>query len=313
MPVLASQLTGIAQTSAEAVVAAPVTSAPDRRIVVLDTDIAHDPDDAVMVALAARLVPESDHVVVLTADETGGRRARIARRLLDLMDRPDVTVVPGRDLGGDRFVMDHHLHHTTPQPRYDVVDTITTTCALYPGPVTWIGCGPMSNLADVLVIAPELSERIIVTQMGGWLNPLRYRNPHKSSHNFHTDTHSAGLALRLASRPRLVLSEHTGVPEMLITAESALYRQLAAPNAPAWAQLIVANFDAWFARRPGGSWMHDPLALSAAVGAPFVTFGTRRVRIAHDARLCLDVQGREMKVSSEVDYPAAMAWILDTL
>jgi inosine-uridine nucleoside N-ribohydrolase len=47
--------------------------------------------------------------------------------------------------------------------------------------VTWVGCGPMSNLAAVLTIAPYLSEQIAVTQMGGWLSPERYRDPRRAT------------------------------------------------------------------------------------------------------------------------------------
>ncbi len=142
-------------------------------IVVVDTDIAYDPDDIVTLALAARLVPESDHLIVITADETKGRRARIAKRLLELMDRPNVAVLPGIDLGGHhRFVMDDQLPGTNRVPPFDFVDTINTASVIYPGPVLWVGCGPMTNLKEVLLDLPELSERIQLVQMGGWLDPL---------------------------------------------------------------------------------------------------------------------------------------------
>jgi hypothetical protein len=110
-----------------------------------------------------------------------------------------------------------------------------------------------------------------------------------------------------------VLSEHTGVPELLITTDSLLYRQLSAPGAPAWARLIAANFDAWFTRRPHGSWLHDPLTFSAALAASFVTFRAEQLHIAPDARLYRDLYGRTLYVSSDVDYMAAITWMIDTL
>ncbi len=141
----------------------------------------------------------------------------------------------------------------------------------------------------------------------------RYRDLHKASHSFHADISSAGIALRMATRPRLVLSEHTGVPEMRITPDSPFHRQLAHPDAPAWASLIAANFRAWFARARPSSHMHDPLTLSAALGQPFVTFQSELLHLDHDALLHRDLRGRHIEVSHDVDYSAAMEWMSETL
>ncbi|MBF6340900.1 hypothetical protein IU450_34170 [Nocardia abscessus] len=78
------------------------------------------------------------------------------------------------------------------------------------GPVRWVGCGPMAELAAVLTAAPEYAEQVVVTQMGGWLD--HYRDFERASHNIRTDMSSADLALRKLPRPRLVLSEHTRDP-----------------------------------------------------------------------------------------------------
>ncbi|MBF6325835.1 hypothetical protein [Nocardia cyriacigeorgica] len=63
------------------------------QIVVADTDIGFDADDAVAIAILARA--PIDTLLVATADETGGRRARLLRRLLGLLGRDDVTVFTG--------------------------------------------------------------------------------------------------------------------------------------------------------------------------------------------------------------------------
>lgn len=77
-----------------------------RTPMVLDTDIGGDPDDAIALAAAARVVP--DLSLVLINDETGGDipyggRARFARVLLDELGRGDVTVVSGHSVGGTRY------------------------------------------------------------------------------------------------------------------------------------------------------------------------------------------------------------------
>jgi inosine-uridine nucleoside N-ribohydrolase len=276
---------------------------------VLDTDLGYDPDDLVALAVAARHI---EHLVVVTADETRGRRARLARYVLDLMDRSDVPVITGIDLGGDhRFLLDDQLPAPRPAEPVDLVEAITRVCADTGGPVSWVGQGPMSNLAAILRVVPDLAEQLVVTQMGGWLD--HYRDRSRASHNFHTDPGAAGLALRVCHRPRLVLSEHTNNAAIDITPASLLYRQLAAPHAPAWARLIAANFSAWFAARRPGSWLHDPLTVSAALGEPFARFRIERVRIERDARLRRDPEGRDIEVTSDVDYHGFLAWLIESV
>lgn len=270
-------------------------------LVVLDSDTFYDPDDAVTLAIA-RTVP---NLVVVTADESRGRRARMVRRMLDLMDRPEVPVFAGVDLGGEhRFLLDDHLEGTVPQP--DDLGVLAEICAATDGAIRWVGMGPMCNIARLLSVAPQLTERIVLTQMGGWLD--RYRDKTRASHNFHTDPVSAGLALRVAYQPRLVLSDFTNVSQIEITADWAFLRHLREQGAPEWARLVAANFEAWFTRRPS-SRMHDPLTFAAALGLPFITFKTETVRIEQDARLFRDPAGRQISVPETVDYDSFLEWM----
>ncbi|WP_330251433.1 nucleoside hydrolase [Nocardia sp. NBC_00565] len=292
-------------------------TSPLNGLVILDTDIAYDPDDFVALAIAARTLPD---LAVITADETRGRRAQLARRALDSMGRHDVAVIAGIDLGGEhRFLMDGYLDQPPSQPDDTpghaddltnavdgLVDAVTRLCTTTTGPIFWIGMGPMTNLAVVLSSVPDLAERMVVTQMGGWLDC--YRDKTRASHNFHTDPVSAGLALRLIRMPRLVLSDFTNSSTIEVTNDSAMLRRLRSSTAPEWARLLAANFDAWFLRR-SGSWMHDPLTLSAALGLPFVTFRPERIRIERDARIYRDPDGRAMQVTCNVDYARFLEWM----
>ncbi|MFX0574639.1 hypothetical protein [Nocardia nepalensis] len=96
-------------------------------LIILDTDIGYDPDDFVTLIIAAQSVA---NLAVVTADETRGRRAELARHVLDLMDRSDVAVIPGIDIGGEhRFVMDEFIDRPTePTPP----PTPTTRCSTPP-------------------------------------------------------------------------------------------------------------------------------------------------------------------------------------
>jgi inosine-uridine nucleoside N-ribohydrolase len=176
--------------------------------VILDTDVLYDPDDIVNLVIAARTIED---LVVITSDEVGGWRARGASALLQSLGYPDVPVIEGEGLDSNRLAMDPDILETFPPvPKIDMFDAVSAICDARAEPVLWVGCGPMTNLANVLEAQPHLSEQLHVVQMGGWLDPSRYRSPDRASHNFHTDIRSAGVALRMCHYLRLVLSEHTG-------------------------------------------------------------------------------------------------------
>ncbi|MGX1778581.1 nucleoside hydrolase [Nocardia brasiliensis] len=283
----------------------------DDRVVVCDSDIFHDPDDAIMLIAAARtwkrlVVVTADEVI--TPDGADGLRARATRALLDALGRPDVPVIAGRGLGGYRMTLDYETLARLPEaPRIDLVDGLRAVFEETTEQVVWLGCGPATNLTALLSAAPHLAEQIELVQMGGWIDPVGYRDPSRASHNLRVDTVSAGIALRMCCTPRLVLSEHTGVEQIRVRPDWPLYQRLTGPQAPEWARLPGANFAIWCLTRDG-SWMHDPLTYAAALRM-FVSFQERRVRMASDGRLYLDPDGHLMQLSDTVDYDAFLSWL----
>jgi pyrimidine-specific ribonucleoside hydrolase len=168
------QFAGLAASSGAAgPLPPPLTGTP----IILDVDAGGDPDDAITVACAARL-PELK--LVLTADEIDGERARFVRYLLDLLGRPEVSVVAGADLGNRRYwVVDGMTPAAVASQPDDVLGAVRAVCAASDRPVRWVGCGPMTTLAHILRTAPELAERLVITQMGGAIN---YRDRSRAEH-----------------------------------------------------------------------------------------------------------------------------------
>ncbi|HYU83214.1 MAG TPA: nucleoside hydrolase [Kribbellaceae bacterium] len=278
----------------------PLATAP----LIIDTDLGGDPDDAFALAVAALTVAEL--ALVITTDEAAGERARFARYLLDLLGRPEVPVVSGADLGNTRYFCVEGLAPAAvgTQPA-DVAAAVETVCTR-PGPVRWLGIGPVSNLAAMLTNRPDLAERFVVTQMGG---ALRYRDPAKAEHNFRLDPAAASRLLHDVRRPTLVMSDVTFNPAMEITRDSPLYHKLAAQDAPDWARVVKEHFDRWADRFHPGSMQHDALALAAALLWPGIRFGRERVTLDDQARMRRDVNGVEVKVSLEADYGDFMNWL----
>ncbi|MFX0574561.1 nucleoside hydrolase [Nocardia nepalensis] len=273
--------------------------------IIIDTDIGGDPDDAIAVTCAARNLPEL--AAVLTADEHHGQRARLARHLLDLNDRPNVPVTAGADLGNTRYHAADGLtpDHIPGQPT-DVLRTVREVCASTERPVRWVGMGPMSNLAHVLRTAPDLAERLVITQMGGALN---YRDPTRAEHNFRLDPDAARHVIATAHDLLLVTSDVTFTDEIAIGPSSSTYQHLAADAAPNWAKLLAAHLDQWFTRMYPTSKQHDPLTLTAALQLPFVDFSRRHITLAPDARMTATPHGHFTWITTRADYPAFRNWL----
>ncbi|SDC13485.1 nucleoside hydrolase [Actinokineospora iranica] len=271
---------------------------------IVDTDAGGDPDDAVALVLAAA---EPSLALVTTVDELGGRRARFARLLLDLVGRADVPVVAGADLGNTRLdCVDGLVPDAVPDQPGGVVDAVAKVCAEAEGPVRWAGLGPASNLAEVLATRPDLANRLTVTQMGG---ALRYRDPKRAEHNFRVDPAAAATLVRAARVPSLVLSDTTFTPKIEIHRDGAPHRRLTHPEAPPWARLLAAHMDRWFERFHPGTIQHDALALAAALRLPYVELARERVVLDEIGRMTTAPDGRLVRLSVKADYPAFFGWL----
>lgn len=295
---------------AEAVRAAgPPPSGPSaalRAPLIIDTDLGGDPDDAVAVAVAALRVPQL--ALVITTDEVGGERARLARHLLDLAGRPEVPVAAGADLGGRRyFCADGLVPQSVPFQADDVSAAVrTVTSAAGGGPVRWLGIGPMTNLARLTETDADATARLVVTQMGG---ALAYRDPARAEHNIRRDPAAAISVLTGMRVLTLVPSDVTFTEATHISADSPIGRSLADSAAPPWARLLSRHLDRWFERFYPATMQHDGLALASALGHPAVDYGDITVTIAADGRMTATPQGTSLRIAIRADYRGFMWWL----
>ncbi|MGW4369274.1 nucleoside hydrolase [Nocardia takedensis] len=270
----------------------------------LCTDIGGGADDAVAVTCAAGL---REFVAALTADEIGGERARLLRHQLGLLGRPDVAVTAGADLANVKYwVMGGVTPHSiVAQPR-DVVGTVRRVCASTTGPIRWVGCGPMTNLARVLRAAPELAERLVVTQMGGAITSYDGR----AEHNFRLDPDAARYVIAHARYLSLVLADVTFTEAIALYPGHPIHTRLTAPGAPGWARLLVEHIERWHTTLGRTTKMHDPMALSLALGNSFVRMEPHPILVEQDGRLRIDPDhGRLVNLSTSADYSAFMIWL----
>lgn len=285
---------------------------------IIDTDIGGDADDALALTVAARCTPQL--ALVTTSDETGpgehgsGQRARFARYLLDSLGRSEVPVVAGSFLRGSPLYCVDGLvpNDVTPQDT-DVVEAVRNVARASQGPIRWVGMGPLTNLATVLAQAPELAGRLRVTQMGG---ALRYRDPERAEHNFRLDApavHAVFSAVAEGSLapPEFITSEVTFTPQTEVSAHHPIYHQFATARSVAWAELLTAHLDRWFARFHAESKQHDALTLSAALELPFVDSAYMPLVVDEIGRTISssDAEGVTVRVSTEAHYEGFMGWL----
>ena len=176
--------------------------------------------------------------------------------------------------------------------------------------------GPMTNLAEIAAAAPGLLPRLRVTQMGG---AFTARQPGRAGHNLRLDPAAARTVLAAVAAGQLraielITSDVTWTPAIGVTADSALYKTLAA--APGgWAALAAAHLGRWFACCHPESRQHDALTLTAALALPFVTSIPARVTVDTAGLMTRSGpgEGTAVLVSATARYEAFMNWLQSAL
>jgi len=136
----------------------------EKKKVILDTDIGSDIDDAFCLAY---LLNEKDCDLLGVTTVTGKpvKRAQIASAICIAAGKPDVPIFPGTEnpiLIPLKHKMVHQekalpkWKHKSSFPRYGAIEFIRSTVRKYPGEVTLIAIGPMTNIGLLFAVDPEI-------------------------------------------------------------------------------------------------------------------------------------------------------------
>lgn len=251
--------------------------------IILDTDIGTDIDDVYALLLAA-VSPELDLRGVITVNNDVAMRARIARRVLDLIGRADVPVVcgigesltPGETrgwLGHEGIGMDlSGLETAFADGGGDWLEMLRTeiAAAVRDGErLTLVTIGAMTDAAAALR-ALEDSGRAGLAGMMSMASTFEGFGEHAAQpeHNIACDPVAAAEVLASGLPVSLVglnVTRHTGM-------DRATVDRLAALGSPA-AQAVAGMHYEWF-RVIGrdASCMHDPLAIAALIEPDLLTW-----------------------------------------
>jgi len=287
---------------AEQLRAAPPPPRVQGTPIIVSIRIGADPQAAVALACAARV----RELALVIGEDTAS--ARHARYLLDLQGRGDVQVVIG-DCGSvlDEAVVDLIPGTVGPQSA-DVLGAVTAVCAGVDGWVRWVGCGRLTVLAQIHCRAPELAQRLVVSQTVGVLD-----DPVRAMHNLQLDPAATTHVISSTPELTLVMPDTDGVEAIAIGRGDELYQALAAPDALACAPLLLAHLDHWFDQGHLVSTQFDVVALVLALDLPLVELLHTALACSARGMIHTDPAGHPTWLVINADYLVLACWLMAQL
>lgn len=136
----------------------------EKQKVILDTDIGTDIDDAIALAYLLRH-PQCELVGITTLTGEAEKRAQMASVLTTAAGRDDIPIYPGiedcllieqKERYAPQARMLANWKHQTNFPKNQALRFMQQTIRDNPGEITLLGISPMSNIARLFLMDPEL-------------------------------------------------------------------------------------------------------------------------------------------------------------
>ena len=253
----------------------------NKHLVLLDTDIGDDIDDALALALALRS-PEIELQGVTTVFGDTRLRARLAQHLLRVFGRDDIPVAAGistplqvrhRASGVPQAAILDPCDHYNISP-YSGPELIVQKALAYPGRLTLVCIGPLTNVATALLIEPLLFMTIRSVVMMGGSSGIPWPD-----WNVRSDVKAAQIVLA------------AGIPVTLMGLNITRYCQLLPgdierlryDNSPQ-TRLLYQLLRVWQRHRPrwhsAYPYLHDPLTIAALCAPELMRFEEMTARVS---------------------------------
>ncbi len=290
---------------------------PDRRPVVLDTDIGTDVDDVIALAMLLGS-PEVDLLGVTTVYGDTVTRARIASRLASLAGRTDVRVVPGEreTLSGLPAWWAGHEGKTFADLESEPVSSTPTaksflakTAEKYAGELDIVAIGPLTNIAATIKEYPSFVDEVRrLYVMGG-----RFDTTASAEHNFKSDPEAAATVFESGISATVVGLEIT--TQVRMDAEQLGWIAGSGPLGEA----VEAEVRGWWAFTDK-QWNHphDALAVLALLSPGLFAALPGTVRVDRNGETpgvsrATDHPDSSTRVVIEVDVPDVLQEIVDRI
>lgn len=282
----------------------------------LDTDIGSDIDDAVALAYLLRQ-PECELLGVTTVSGEPGKRAALARAVCRSAGRDDVPVhaglaaplvaAPLQPYAPQAEVLDAVSFAEFPRPT--TVDFLRETIRARPGEITLLAIGPLTNLAVLFALDPEIPALLKqLVLMGGlfYSRSISHTGATGAEWNIRCDPHAAAIVFN-APVPRL-LAVGLDVTEQCRMSSGEVRQKFTQAGPPL--DLAMEMAEVWF-RQKSEITFHDPLA-AALIFVPELC-ETERQRIEVDTSSSRtqgqtffgpNTTGKPHEIAVSVDSPA---------
>jgi purine nucleosidase len=243
---------------------APAADAP--QMVILDTDIGDDIDDAFALALALRS-PEIHLLGITTEFGDTELRARLVDRYLKAVGRAEIPVAAGvRTAAPNHFTQAAYARQEPDRPHAGAVDFLFREIRAHPGEITLICIGPPVNVQAAIARDAQMFRKLKrVVMMGGSIyrgydGPGGARTPPQPEWNILNDP--AGARALLAS----------GVPVYMMPLDSTQVRLDQADQARIFAHgsaltdQLTLLYHEWSGTGPWKTpTLYDPVAVTYAI------------------------------------------------
>ncbi len=241
--------------------------AADPQLVILDTDIGDDIDDAFALALILRS-PEIHLLGIQTAYGDTELRAQLVDRYLAAVGRTGIPVLAGVPGKASHFTQAPYARQSPPRKHDPAVPFLLSQIRSHPGQITLIAIGPLFNIGAAIAQDPATFRQLKrVVIMGGSV----YRGyDDRKANNFHTPPSAEWNILCDPAGAQALFA--SGVPVYVMPLDSTQVRlslpalgQILAHGSPLTDQLTLL-YHQWTAGSP--QWnlptLFDPVAVTYA-------------------------------------------------
>lgn len=248
----------------------------------LDTDIGSDIDDAVALAYLLRQ-PRCELLGVTTVTGEPDKRAALADAIVQATGRGDVPihvglaapllVTPLQPQAAQAEVLAGRAHRAFgPEPT--AIDFLRQTIRARPGQITLLAVGPLTNLAVLFALDPEIPTLLKQLVVMGGVYYTRGYDGTNAEWNIRNDPHAAAIVFG-APVPRLVAVGLDVTTQCRMPSEEvrARFTQAGPPL-----DLVLEMAEVWFRHTPQITF-HDPLAAALIFEPSLCALEPQRIEV----------------------------------
>lgn len=261
--------------------------------ILLDTDIGSDVDDAVCLAWLL-LEQQCELAGITTVTGNTPVRAALASALCTQLNQPKVPIYPGLSMPlilkdsrqptvPQAEVLDtRQWQHTCPKSflKHKAIAFMQDIIRSNPGEITLLAIGPLTNIAALFSIDPEipsLLKQLVI--MGGNFTPVRWHAPSGAGRvewNIWNDPHAAQIVYRTpVALHRSIGIDVTSRVEMT---PNEVRKHFSRPGL----DLVLEMARVWFSGGREYVTFHDPLAAVSIFEPDICQYDTGHIAIATD-------------------------------